>query len=218
MIIVDWSCWAMTVNYYFARLRTRKAGKRTAELIDWLHEKTGMPFETTFVYGHSLGAHVAGFTGKQVTEGKIRTIIGLDAAMPLFRLKNPQNRLANTDAEYVESFHTNGQVLGFYNPIGHAAFYPNGGRSQPSCGPSPINCSHGRAPTYLAEAIAKGSGNAFDTVTCEEFKDVKKRNCSSSPSGIKMGDPDNYKKARGIYFLVTESKAPFGVGEFYFKK
>uniref|UniRef100_T1GV37 Lipase domain-containing protein n=1 Tax=Megaselia scalaris TaxID=36166 RepID=T1GV37_MEGSC len=65
MIIVDWSCWAMTVNYYFARLRTRKAGKKTAELIDWLHEKTGMPFETTFVYGHSLGAHVAVYHGIQ---------------------------------------------------------------------------------------------------------------------------------------------------------
>ncbi|KAL5280664.1 hypothetical protein ACFFRR_004588 [Megaselia abdita] len=218
MIVVDWSCWAMTANYYLARLRTRRAGKRTAELIDWLHEKTGMPFETTYVYGHSLGAHVAGFTGKQVTKGKIKTIIGLDSAMPLFRLKNPQNRLADTDAEYVESMHTNGQVLGFYNPIGHAAFYPNGGRSQPTCGFSPFDCAHGRAITYLAEAIARGVDNGFDTVTCNNFTDVKVRHCEGDSGGIRMADPENYKKARGIYFLKTDGKSPFGIGTDYLKR
>lgn len=217
IFVVDWSCWSMSVNYYFARLRTRKVGKIEAEFIDWLHDKTGMSFETTHLYGHSLGAHVAGFTGKQVTKGRIKTIIGLDSAMPLFRFKNPQNRLANTDAEYVESIHTNGQVKGFYNPIGDAAFYPNGGRSQPNCGYSPFACAHWRAVTYFAEAIAKGTDNAFDTVTCEEFEDVKIRNCSGSSGGVKMGDPENFHKAKGIYFLETNSKAPFGVGDTYFK-
>lgn len=218
MIIVDWSVWSMTVNYYLARLRTRKAGAKTAELIDWLHENTGMPFETLHLYGHSLGAHVAGFTGKQVTKGKIKTIIGLDPAMPLFRLKNPHNRLADTDAEYVETLHTNGQTLGFYNPIGKAAFYPNGGKSQPGCGKDYHGgCAHLLAPTYLAEAIAKGYDNNFHSLKCETFQAMKKRECFIYDEDIRMGDPENYKKAKGVYYLETHPYSPFGKGDGYIR-
>ena len=205
----------MTVNYYLARFRAPKVGKRVAELIDWLHEETGMSFETTHVYGYSLGAHVAGFTGKQTTKGKVKVIIGLDAVHPLFRIKNPENRLSSTDAEYVEAIHTNGQGLGFYHPIAVSDFYPNGGRAQPGCGFNPLSCSHSRAATFFAESVAMGERSNYHTVKCETFADVKNRTCSLDSEGIRMGHKDNIKSAKGIYFLETKAEAPYAVGDVY---
>lgn len=45
-----------------------------------------------------------------------------DPAGPLFSLQNRNNRLASTDAEYVEVIHTNGGATGIGFPIGHAGF------------------------------------------------------------------------------------------------
>lgn len=72
-------------------------------------------------------------------------------AGPLFSVNNPAGRLDAGDAEYVECIHTNGPTLlivgaGIGAPIGHADFFPSGGRSQPGCWTN--TCSHGRAVTY----------------------------------------------------------------------
>lgn len=46
----------------------------------------------------------------------------------------PEGHLTSTDAEFVDVIHTDGGVLGFPFPLGHADFYPNGGTSrQPGC-------------------------------------------------------------------------------------
>lgn len=216
IIIVDWSVMSMTWNYYLARLRTRKVGLKVAEFIDWLHTEGGLKFETTHVFGHSLGAHVAGFTGKQVAKGKLKVIVGLDPAMPFFRIQNPRTRLADTDAEYVETIQTNGRKLGFYHPIGKAAFYPNGGLNQPGCGKDILGgCAHLRAPTFLAEAVARGYYNAFDSLKCSDWMEMRQKKCSMDSQGVKMGDPENFKKAEGIYYLITKATTPFGVGKFF---
>lgn len=70
--------------------------------------------------------------GKKVRTGKIRKIIGLDPATPLFSLNKPDERLDSHDAIYVETIQTS--KLGFFDPLGTVSFYPNGGRSQPGCG------------------------------------------------------------------------------------
>lgn len=72
----------------------------------------------------SLGAHVCGHAGKSVTRGRIHTIFGLDPAGVLFNINDPANRLAATDADYVEAIHTDTVALGIGDPIGHADFYP----------------------------------------------------------------------------------------------
>lgn len=39
-----------------------------------------------------------------------------------------------TDAAFVDVIHTDGGIFGFPNPLGHADFYPNGGKPpQPGC-------------------------------------------------------------------------------------
>lgn len=56
--------------------------------------------------------------------------MGLDPASPWFTHKDVDERLAETDASYVEVIHTSAGTLGFSQPIGMASFYPNGGKSQ----------------------------------------------------------------------------------------
>ncbi|KAL5281002.1 hypothetical protein ACFFRR_004800 [Megaselia abdita] len=215
IIIVDWSLWSMTYNYYLAHLRTRKVGLKIANFIDWLHSESGLDFETTHVIGYSMGGHVAGITGKLVTKGRINTIIGLDPAMPLFWLKNPENRIADTDAEYVETIQTNGGMEGFQFPLGQATFYPNGGSRQPGCKNDFFGaCAHARSVTLFAEAVAKGKDNSFDSLKCEDWQEMKDRKCSEDAQGVKIGDPGNFGRAKGVYFLNTEGEAPYGIGKF----
>ena len=101
-----------------------------ANFVDFLHLHSLTSFNQVTVAGHSLGGHAAGFVGKHVTRGRIQNIIGLDQAGPLFNLGDPSSRMDISDATYTEGIITNGGTLGFFEPILHATFYPNGGRSQ----------------------------------------------------------------------------------------
>lgn len=56
---------------------------------------------------------------------KLCVVAGMDPAGPSWRL-NPL-ALNREDARYVEAIHTDGNILGIFDPIGHANFYPNGG-------------------------------------------------------------------------------------------
>ena len=87
--------------------------------------------------GHSLGAHVAGAAGSMF-KGRIARITGLDPALPSFdHFKEADQRLDETDAQFVDIIHTCAGTLGLFSPIGHVDFYPNGGTpSQPGCQPT----------------------------------------------------------------------------------
>lgn len=93
----------------------------------------GMQLDELLIVGHSLGAHISGVAGKQLQNGRIGVIIGLDPAGPLFSLNKVTKRLADTDANYVQVIHTDGGHLSIKHPIGHADFFPNGGTEQPGC-------------------------------------------------------------------------------------
>ena len=69
---------------------------------------------------------------------KTSFLLGLDPAGPLFEGYDPKVRLDETDADYVDVVHSNGEPLivggfGISEPIGHVDFYPNGGRAQRGC-------------------------------------------------------------------------------------
>lgn len=59
----------------------------------------------------------------------------MDPASPLFRWSRLHaGQLSESDAQFVDVIHTDGGSLGVRFPIGHADFYPNGGRlQQPGC-------------------------------------------------------------------------------------
>lgn len=70
-----------------------------------------------------LGAHIAGRASKQLkSPGKIACIIGLDPASVGFDFFERNKRIADSDAEYVQIIHTDGDKFGFGSPLGHGKF------------------------------------------------------------------------------------------------
>lgn len=104
-----------------------------ANLILKLNNDYNIPLGNIELIGHSLGAQVSGFVGKEIIRNKnekLKKIVALDTAGPLWI---GENRLLATDAEIVESIHTN-NILGFSGEHGTVDFYPNGAELlQPGC-------------------------------------------------------------------------------------
>ncbi|XP_075147676.1 phospholipase A1-like [Haematobia irritans] len=208
VIVVDWAR-ARSVDYVTSVTAVPRVGKKIASFITSLNKNFKMPYESLTVAGHSLGAHVAGYAGKNVKNGKIHTIVGLDPALPLFNYDKPKKRLAETDAVYVESIQTNGGQLGFLKPIGRGAFYPNGGESQPGCSLDLTGaCSHGRSTTYYAEALEE---NDFGSIKCSAYKDAVNNKCGSTFSSVMMGAVYREDDVAGIFYVPVHKSAPFGV-------
>ncbi|KAI4482805.1 hypothetical protein M0804_008658 [Polistes exclamans] len=164
VISIDWKDGACTggtsiieyITYPKAVKNTRLVGKSIAEFTKILVNKYKVSMSNIQAIGHSLGAHVVGFAGKNVQKlnlGKYSEIIGLDPAGPLFRLNECPNRICKTDAEYVQILHTS-EIKGTTTQLGTIDFYINYGKSQPGCG---INesCSHARAVEYLTECVKR---------------------------------------------------------------
>ncbi|EDV92799.1 phospholipase A1 VesT1.02 [Drosophila grimshawi] len=207
VIVVEWAG-AQSIDYASSVLAVPAAGAKVGEMVKYLQSSHGMSLSTLYVIGHSLGAHVAGYTGKTVGEGRIHTIIGLDPAMPLFSYDNPSKRLSSGDAYYVESIQTNGGMKGFLKPIGKGAFYPNGGKKQPGCGVDAAGtCAHGRSVTYYVEAVTE---NNFGTIKCPNYTDAVAKECGSTYSSVRMGADSNAYMVAGDFYVPVNSQAPFG--------
>ncbi|XP_036341833.1 LOW QUALITY PROTEIN: phospholipase A1-like [Rhagoletis pomonella] len=208
VIVVDWG--RARGEYATAVSAVSATGKKVASMINYLVKDHGMSLDTTEVIGHSLGAHVAGYAGKNVEGGQLHAITGLDTALPLFSYSKPKKRLSSDDAAYVESIHTNGGQLGFLKPIGKGAFYPNGGKSQPGCVWDLTGaCDHARSWAYYAEAVARDS---FPSNRCGDYQEAVKESCGSTYSGVKMGGVTNAYVVSGEYYVPVRSSAPYGYG------
>lgn len=209
VISVDWSEDSQTINYIWSRNRVEDVGKQVASFIDFAYEFVDLSFDTLELIGHSLGAHCAGHAGKSVKNGIISRIVGLDPALPLFDIHRPAERLAGTDAEYVEIVHTNGGLLGFLEPIGIADFYPNEGQHQPGCGLDIAGiCSHYRSFKFYAESKVN---NRFSSFRCANYEAATDGKCATT-SSVKLGDQSNNNSTGGIYYLSTNSQSPYGKG------
>uniref|UniRef100_A0A0K8UNL2 Putative phospholipase A1 magnifin n=1 Tax=Bactrocera latifrons TaxID=174628 RepID=A0A0K8UNL2_BACLA len=205
---VDWSVDAQTANYTSARYKVPSVGAVVANFVDFLSEH-GMSFDSLGLVGHSMGAHVAGFTGKKVSRGKVHTIEGLDPALPLFNYDDCSSRLCSSDANYVETIQTDGGKVGFLRPIGKAAFYPNGGKNQPGCELDLTgSCSHLRAIPYYAEAITE---NNFPSMKCMDYEDAVDKSCGNIYSAVRMGAKSNFGIS-GTYYVPVKSSPPYGYG------
>uniref|UniRef100_A0A182IY07 Lipase domain-containing protein n=1 Tax=Anopheles atroparvus TaxID=41427 RepID=A0A182IY07_ANOAO len=203
VIAVDWERGASTLLYPVARYRVPKVADVVAALVDDLVTKLGQDINRLGIIGHSLGAHIAGIAAKRVRSGKIRYIVGLDPASPLFRLKKPDERLSVDDAQYVEIIHTNGKALGFYSNIGMADFYPNGGVRQPGCGFS-LTCSHARSVDFFKESLKIRN---YYAGRCDDLTNLGP-NCATGRTAL-GGLIWRSSKPSGVYYVSTASSEPF---------
>lgn len=198
---------ADTPNYFKARSLVGPVGRFLAKYIDYLASVKAINTPDVYLIGHSLGAHIAGITGKHVISGRLDTIFGLDPAGPMFFTFHPKDRLDITDAKYVEVIHTSYQ--GFGKPIGYADFYANGGKIQPGCNVL-LACSHLRSIAYWAESI--NSENGFWATPAEDIQMLDDSVDTKRGTVLMGGEPSNQGMARGVYHLVTNSSSPYAQG------
>ncbi|XP_020288317.1 pancreatic lipase-related protein 2-like [Pseudomyrmex gracilis] len=224
VICINW--FAGSNKEYLTSVRlTRQVGEYVAEFIEFLTSETELSFDNIHILGHSLGAHIAGYVGNYVSK-KLGRITGLDPARPAYEtpyLKDTEERLDPTDANFVDIIHTCAGSLGFLRPIGHIDFYPNGGTfRQPGCPFSTIwnnendpvgifaeYCSHGRSHQFFAESIVHPNG--FIAVQCATWIDFQLGKCNNSNTAV-MGEFISSDE-RGIFYLETNAQPPFGKNE-----
>lgn len=151
--------------------------------------------------GHSLGAHLAGFIGKN-TRSKVGRIYGLDPAGPCFGtisggLYPSSKRLAPSDAEEVITIQTNTALLGIDKPLGKYSVFVEGGSVQPGCQGGgvlkslqtltfdggdfdTVACSHSRAPnllTYRHDQSDSGDNCQLIAYECKDWASFQAGHC-----------------------------------------
>ncbi|KAL5283433.1 hypothetical protein ACFFRR_005984 [Megaselia abdita] len=213
LIIQDWSVLGENPNYFVAKEGVEPAGKDLALFIEFLQSNLSLSLSKLILSGHSLGAHVAGYCGKNMPAGsRIQHIIGLDPAGVFYT--DPNKMLNSSDAKYVETIQTNGNAYGYYMPIGSASFYPNGGVTQPGCDIwNLIRCSHDRSVEYFVEALRN---NLFFAKKCKDMGALSIKTCDVPLDAVKMGDLNNGQfelPPKGIFYLETNGNSPYGKGE-----
>ncbi|KAJ3642557.1 hypothetical protein Zmor_025322 [Zophobas morio] len=204
IVYVDWSI-AANKSFAVSGANIKPVGEFIADLILSLK----VPLENVHLIGHSLGAHLAGFVGKNLfarTGNKVARITATDAAGPGFERSEAEARLSKHDASFVDVIHTDVGYFGIMKPIGHVDFYVNYGSIQPGCPSRQVddNCSHARSNDYFIESI----NTQGITAKIAKFGDAGKIVLANKTDEVVFGNATP-TTARGIYVLETNSAAPF---------
>ncbi|XP_064479545.1 pancreatic triacylglycerol lipase-like [Ornithodoros turicata] len=177
VVLVDWKDGTLQ-SYVHAVANTRLVGAEIALFVNKLKNTTGADPRTFHAIGHSLGAHIMGYSGERIN--RLGRITGLDPAEPHFQKMPPSVRLDPTDGEFVDIIHTDSTAyskslydffgMGMEDPSGHVDFYPNGGQNMPGCNTLKrlfsvltdgltkgmrqiVSCNHQRALAYMLSSI-----------------------------------------------------------------
>ncbi|XP_075970438.1 pancreatic triacylglycerol lipase-like [Anticarsia gemmatalis] len=199
VIVVDWNQLANGL-YTVAVNGVPSVGQFLGNFLTWLINTAGGNWNQVHLVGFSLGAHVVGNAGRTTGSRPIR-ITGLDPAGPQWG--GNSRALNRNDGQYVEAIHTDGGLLGIFDQIADADFYPNGGRNpQPGCAIS--TCSHSRAPDLFASSIRT---NHFSGRLCANINQASNNQCAGGV--LMMGNAILNKRGSGIYGLRTGASWPF---------
>lgn len=200
VIFIDWEQGAKSKEYVDAAANVRIVAQVVSKFIIKLINKHHFDPQRIRLIGFSLGAQVAGFTGKElIKQGhEINWITGLDPALQLFNDpgSSSSDHIFKSDATFVDIIHTfsGNELTGFStsDAIGCVDFYPNGGNEQPGC---PINklgilgtllvkggsCPHARAPRLFGHDY-DASHDAFNcrmlAYNCADYETFLKGFCA----------------------------------------
>ncbi|WAR22785.1 LIPR1-like protein [Mya arenaria] len=205
VVSVDWESGADQTDYNQAAANTRVVGALIAQLLNVLKNLRSLKYEDVHLVGHSLGAHIAGYAGERVKS--VGRITGLDPAGLSFERQPFEVR------------------LGAKKPMGHADFYPNGGKDQPGCTSSPrkhifklitgkfksfqkgVACDHARARDYFIESIT--STCRFTASLCRSYNAFVRGECPCRTTPCaSMGFHARANITQGVYFLDTTDNSP----------
>jgi len=207
LVIVNWAGLASQL-YLEAYSAVPQVGAYAGQFISNISATYNYPLDWISLVGHSLGAHIGGYAGK-TTKGLVHSITGLDPAGPLYLQSNQNDRLSENDARYVQSIHTDSSLLGVNFDVGHADYWPNGGRSQPGCGMDLDGvCAHGRSYDYFAESL---TSDRFVARLCDSYSVYTNGACKTKKAVV-MGGPEVNTTIYGTYYLQTNSTSPYALG------
>ncbi|XP_047513368.1 pancreatic triacylglycerol lipase-like [Pieris napi] len=200
VIVVDWGR-AAAGSYTTSVRSVPSVGQHLGNFLNWLISNHGGNWNNVHLIGFSLGAHVVGNAGRTVG-GRARRVTGLDPAGPQWGPSN-SNTLRRSDGGYVETIHTDGGLLGIFDSIANADFYPNGGRNtQPGCSHS--QCSHSRAWDLFASSVRT---DHFVGRACLNLNEARNNRCTGAQH--RMGNSNLGKRGSGLYGLSTGSRWPY---------
>ncbi|XP_068992789.1 phospholipase A1 2-like [Neodiprion pinetum] len=211
MIAVDWKEGACSggisltqyLSYPKSIENAYEVGANIAQFIAKLIRYYGIALKNMLMVGHSLGAHVVGFAGKELQRKKIGTIpqiIALDPAGPGFLTSPCSNRVCKTDADFLQVFHTSD--LGIIWPLGNDDFYFNGGHVQPRCSLTNLSCSHGKSVDYLTYSFEDSACNFIGRKWIWLTDTPPKLECSNSTCSVPGINAYKYP-ARGSFYVDT---------------
>ncbi|XP_052563811.1 lipase member H-like [Culex pipiens pallens] len=211
--VVDWSRYARYGYAIAAKRNTRLVGKYLAVFMQFLTRNGITPSKMTLI-GHSLGAHVSAFACKNFS-GQVKELYGLDAAGPLFTLPidvGTKNRIASTDAGYVQMIYTTRYLLGTGDPIGQANFFPNGGyHPQPSCLLPMLTYSD----AYVPLACSHSHSHQLFTLSLNPAYVYKAKKCGTYPTYLLGLCLFNSNDVLGIYSKKSSGNFYFNQKVFY---
>ncbi|KAL5280345.1 hypothetical protein ACFFRR_004370 [Megaselia abdita] len=184
----------------------------------------GLDISKLHIVGHSLGAQLAGSIGRKLqiissSSMILPRITGLDPANPLFTSVQTwftDQSLHSSNAQFVDIIHTDYGLYGTGHSMGHANFFPNGGRRyQPGCPTVMLTddsmCSHRRSWLFWSESLV--DGKQFVGKKAESYLYfLVGMFIKNGAKEIAVMGVDCDQRAKGSFFLRTAKYSPFALG------
>ncbi|XP_041969237.1 lipase member H-like [Aricia agestis] len=190
------------LGYVSSASRVNGVAQNLFKFIYNLH-RHGYSLSSIHLIGFSLGAHVAGITGKLVQKrlkGKIKRITALDPARPCF-LQFSQYRLDKEDAKFVNVIHSSIGVLGIEEPLGHVDVFLNGVTvPQPECKGVALSleCDHALAWRTFSSSVVEE--DVLLGRLCRSFEELRNGRCRGNKTFVGY---DCNTSNRGIFLYKT---------------
>ncbi|XP_034665932.1 phospholipase A1-like [Drosophila subobscura] len=198
--------------YSWSALNTDAIGEYVARALLTLNRNYVV--ENVHVVGHSLGAQIAGSTGRyfrQLSGGAtLARVTGLDPANPCFYDGNDLEGVRSGDARFVDIIHSNPGILGTPKVVGDADYFVEGLFAFKSgCeGLNDISCSHNRAVEYFSETVYRTNTNNFLGKRCDRYANLWfGRSCDDTRTVMGY---DASASDLGFFYVDANAEEPFG--------